>query len=149
MPMADSLCSGDPISFLADVVVGSESQVMPVHGPSLVVVACISQISSRQPRAEWTFDERQHSPAVAPHVEEHDVGPSMDLAFGIGCAHRAVWREHPAGIVGTRGQVHRPVELEAVTNFWALTANPLSQVQAKPAPVCPDRTPFSAVPGPE
>jgi hypothetical protein len=30
------LCSGDPISFLADVVVVLNSRWMPVHGPSLV-----------------------------------------------------------------------------------------------------------------
>src|SRR5262245_52747325 len=61
MPIADSLWSADPISLLGDVVVGSESRWMPVDGPSVVVVACTSRISSQQPRAECTFDERQGS----------------------------------------------------------------------------------------
>jgi hypothetical protein len=52
---------------------------------------------------------RVHSPAVAPQVEEHDVGRSMDLAFGIGGAHRAIRRKDPAGLVRPRGQVNRTV----------------------------------------
>jgi len=32
---------------------------MPVDGLSVVVVACTSRISYRQPRPVWTFDERQ------------------------------------------------------------------------------------------
>ena len=56
MPITDRLSSGDSISFLDDLVVGSEFTWMPLHEPSVVVVACTSRISYRQPRAEWTFD---------------------------------------------------------------------------------------------
>src|SRR4051794_8844786 len=50
---------------------------------------------------------RIHAPAIAPHVEEQAVAPSMDLAFGIGRAHRAVGWKDPAGVICTRGKVHR------------------------------------------
>ena len=54
------LCSGDPISFLADVVVVLNSRWMPVHGPSLGRVHLADLLP--QPRAEWTFDERRREP---------------------------------------------------------------------------------------
>ena len=58
MPIADSLYSADPISLLAEVVVGSAFQV-DAGRPAQLVVACTARISYRQLRPVWTFDERQ------------------------------------------------------------------------------------------
>ena len=52
MPIRESLCSGDSISFLADVVVGSAFQVDAGRlAQSVVVVACTARISYRQSRS--------------------------------------------------------------------------------------------------
>jgi hypothetical protein len=49
MPIADGLSSGDPISLLAAVVVGSEFRVDAGARPGVVVVASTSPSSHRQP----------------------------------------------------------------------------------------------------
>ena len=71
MPIRESLWSGDPISLLAEVVVGSAFQVDAGRpAESVVVVACTARISYRQPRPVWTFDERQLSVLVVFKIVE-------------------------------------------------------------------------------
>jgi hypothetical protein len=65
-----------PISFLADVVVVLNSKWMPVHGPSLVGCGHLADVLP-QPRAEWTFDERQGT------VDRNETGVRTGLALWV------------------------------------------------------------------